>query len=58
MPLFRDLFDSIFWYDFDPYKSMSAEDRIMFGRTRGKFHGLDMLMEFRGEGGERMGVRG
>ena len=45
-PFFKDFYDRLFWYGFDSTETTSAADKTMFGVTRGKFHGLDLLQDF------------
>jgi len=35
----------LFWYGFDPDETTSTADRTMFGGTKGKFNGLDLLSD-------------
>mmetsp|Transcript_21261 Transcript_21261/g.38409 ORF Transcript_21261/g.38409 Transcript_21261/m.38409 type:complete len:753 (-) Transcript_21261:481-2739(-) len=41
----RDFYNRLFWYGFDNSETTGPEDRTMFGGTRGKFNGLDLLRE-------------
>jgi len=41
----KDFYDRLFWYGFDSEDTTSPADRTMFGGTRGKFNGLDLLRD-------------
>ena len=47
--IFRDFYDRLFWYGFDPEETTSAADRTMFGGTKGKFNGLGLLQDINEE---------
>jgi len=53
----KQLYDRLFWYGFNPDESItSSADRTMFGGTRGKFNGLEVLRvqeEMLGDGGTK-----
>ena len=41
----KDLYNSLFWYGFDPDETTTAADKTMFGGTKGKFNGLGLLRD-------------
>ena len=57
-PLMKDFYDRFFWYGFDPRETTSPTDRTMFGGTKGKFSGLDVLREVDGKPASRRGPHG
>ena len=57
-PLMKGFYDRFFWYGFDPRETTSPTDRTMFGGTKGKFSGLDVLREVDGKPASRRGPRG
>ena len=47
-PFFRDFYNRFFWYGFDAddiSSAIPADKKTMFGGTKGKFRGLDILNE-------------
>ena len=57
-PLMKDFYDRFFWYGFDPRETTSPTDRTMFGGTKGKFSGLDVLREVDGKPASKRGPHG
>ena len=41
--IIKEFYDKLFWYGFDADETISAADRTMFGGTKGKFNGLNLL---------------
>lgn len=51
-PFFRDFYNRFFWYGFDAddiSSAIPADKKTMFGGTKGKFRGLDILNEVQNE---------
>lgn len=57
-PLMKNFYDRFFWFGFDPRETTSPTDRTMFGGTKGKFSGLDVIREVDGKPASRRGPHG
>mmetsp|Transcript_18555 Transcript_18555/g.40379 ORF Transcript_18555/g.40379 Transcript_18555/m.40379 type:complete len:900 (+) Transcript_18555:159-2858(+) len=57
-PLMKNFYDRFFWFGFDPRETTSPTDRTMFGGTKGKFSGLDVIRETDGKPAKRRGPHG
>jgi len=52
--IIKEFYDKLFWYGFDADETTSAADRTMFGGTKGKFNGLNLLEDIN-SGSDSMG---